>query len=45
MVFILQFVDVMYHINWLTYVEESKFNLTMGYDHFNVLLDWFAIIL
>ena len=43
MVFILQFVNVVYHIDFAD-IEESlhpwdKFHLIMVYDHFNVLLD------
>ena len=44
MVFILQFVDVVYHSDWLMDTEKSlhpwdKSHLTMVYDPFNVLLD------
>ena len=44
MVFILQFVNMVYHIDWFAYIEESlhswdKPHLIMVYDPFNVLLD------
>ena len=44
MVFIFQFVDIVYHIDLLVYIEESlhprdKAHLIMMYDLFNVLLD------
>ena len=44
MVFILQFVNIVYHIDWFAYIEESlhswdKPHLIMVYDPFNVLLD------
>ena len=44
MVFILQFVNVVYHINWFGNIGKSlypldKSHLTMVYDPFNVLLD------
>ena len=44
MIFILQFVNVVYHIDWFVYIEESlhpwdKSHLIMVYDGFNVLLD------
>ena len=44
MVLILQFVNMVYHIVWFAYIEESlhswdKPHLIMVYDPFNVLLD------
>ena len=44
MVFLLQFVNMVYHIDWFAYIEESlhswdKPHLIMVYDPFNVLLD------
>ena len=44
MVFIFQFVDVVYHIDWFAYIEESLYpwnkpDLIMVYELFNVLLD------
>ena len=44
MVFILQFVNMVYHIDWFAYIEESlhpwdKSHLIMVYEPFNVLLD------
>ena len=44
MVFIFQFVNVVYHIDWFVHIEESlhpwdKPQLIMVYDPFNVLLD------
>ena len=44
MFFILQFVNMVYHIDWFAYTEESlhpwdKAHFVMMYDHFNVLLD------
>ena len=44
MVFLLQFVNMMYHVDWFAYIEESwhswnKPHLIMVYDPFNVLLD------
>ena len=44
MVLILQFVNVVYHIDWLVYIEKSlhpwdKSHLIMVYEPFNVLLD------
>ena len=44
MVFIFQFVDVVYHIDWFVYIEESlqpwsKAHLVMMYDLLNMLLD------
>ena len=47
MVFILQFVNMVYHIDSFDYTEESlhswdKPNLIMVYDPFNVLLDSFG---
>ena len=44
MFFILQFVDVVYHIDWLADIEEyshpcDKSHLIMVYDPFNILLD------
>ena len=50
MVFIFQFVNVVYHIDWFVNIEESfhswdKAHLVMTYDLFNMLLDMFARIL
>ena len=50
MVFIFQFVDIVYHTDWFAYIEESlhpwkKPNLTMVYEIFDVLLNLFAKIL
>ena len=47
MVFIFQFVNVMYHIDWFAIIEESlhpwdKAHLVMMYDLFNMLLDFFC---
>ena len=44
MVFIFQFVNMVYHIDWFAYSEESKYpwdktDLIMVYDLFNVLLN------
>ena len=44
MVFIFQFVSIVYHIDWFMYIEESlylwdKAHLITMYDVFNVLLD------
>ena len=44
MVFLLQFVNMVYHNDWFAYIEESlhpwgKSHLIMVYDPFNVLLD------
>ena len=44
MVFIFQFVDMVYHIDWFPYIEESlhswnKPNLIMVYELFDVLLN------
>ena len=45
MVFIFQFVNMVYHIDWFAYIEESlyiswnKFNFIMVYDLSNVLLN------
>ena len=44
MVFILQFVNMVYHIDWFAYIEESlpprdKSHLIMVYEPFNELLD------
>ena len=44
MVFIFQFVNIMYHIDWFANIEESlypwdKVHLVMMYDLFNMLLD------
>ena len=44
MVLILQFVNMVYHIDWFADIEESlhlwdKAHLVMVYDLFNVLLD------
>ena len=44
MVFIFQFVNVVYYIDWFVDVEESlhpwdKAHLVMMYDLFNILLD------
>ena len=43
-VFIFQFVNMIYHIDWFVYIEESlhpwdKSHLVMTHDLFNVLLD------
>ena len=43
-VFLLQFVNMVYHVDWFAYIEESlhswnKPHLIMVYDPFNVLLD------
>ena len=48
--FIFHFVNVVYHIDWLAYIEESlhpwnKPNVTMVYELFDVLLNIFAKIL
>ena len=45
MVFIFQFVNVVYHIDWFVNTEESlhpwdKAHLVMMYDLFNMLLDF-----
>ena len=44
MVFIFQFVNVLYHIDWFVDIKESlhswdKAHLVMMYDLFNMLLD------
>ena len=44
MVFIFQFVNLVYHIDWFAYIEESlhpwnKPNLIMVYELFDVLLN------
>ena len=44
MVFIFQFVNMVYHIDWFAYIEESlhpwnKPNLIMVYELFDVLLN------
>ena len=44
MVFIFQFVNVVYYIDWFVDIEESlhpwdKAHLVMMYDFFNMLLD------
>ena len=44
MVFIFQFVNVVYHIDWFEDIKDSlhswdKAHLVMVYDFFNVLLD------
>ena len=44
MAFIFQFVDMVYHIDWFPYIEESlhpwdKAHLVMMFGCFNVLLD------
>ena len=44
LVFILLFVNMVYHFDWFVYIEESlhswdKPHLIMVYDHFNVLLE------
>ena len=44
MVSIFQFVNMVYHIDWFVYIEDSlhpldKCHLIMVYDSFNVLLD------
>jgi len=43
-VFILQFVDMVYHIDWFAYAEESlhswdKSHVTMVFNPFTLLLD------
>ena len=50
MVFIFLFVDIVDHIDWFAYIEESlhpwnKPNLIMVYEFFNVLLNSVAKIL
>ena len=50
MVFILQFVNAVYHTDWFVDIENTlhpwgKFHLIMVYGAFNVLLDQFASIL
>ena len=45
MVFIFQFVNMVYHIDWFVYIDESlhswnKPNLTMEYEIFDVLLNY-----
>ena len=50
MVFILQFVNVVYHIDWFADIEKSlhpwdKNHLIMVYDPFNVLLEFASILL
>ena len=50
MVFILQFVNMVYHSDWFVYTEESlhswdKPHLIMVYEPFNVLLDSVCYIL
>jgi len=50
MVFIFQFVNMVYHTDWFAYIEESlhswnKSNLIMAYELFDVLLILFAKIL
>ena len=50
-VFLLQFVNMVYHIDWFVYIEKSlpswdKPHLIMVYDPFNVLLDsvcWYFV--
>ena len=47
MVFLLQFVNMVYHIDWFVYIEESlhpwdKSHFIMVYDPYNVLLDSFC---
>ena len=44
MVFILQFIDVVYHTDWFVDIEEALYpwdkpHLMLAYDPFNVLLD------
>ena len=44
MVFIFQFINVVYHIDWFAYIEEfwhswNKPNLIMVYELFDVLLN------
>ena len=44
MIFVLQFVNIVYHIDWFSYIEEflhpwDKSHLIMAYNPFNVLLD------
>ena len=43
MVFIFQFVDMVYHVDWFGYIEETlhfwdKYHLIMVFDPFNVQL-------
>ena len=50
MVFIFQFVNMVYHIDWFVHIEEflhswNKLNLIMGYELLDVLLNLFAKIL
>ena len=50
MVFIFQFVNMVYYIDWFAYVEEflhpwNKPNLIMEYEVFDVLLNLFGEIL
>lgn len=50
MIFVLPFVDGMYYINWLAYVESflhpwNKSHLVMEADSFNVLLNSIATVL
>ena len=50
MIFIFQFVNMVYHIDWFAYIEESlhswnKPNLIMMYELFDVLLNFIAKIL
>ena len=50
MVFIFQFVNMVYHIDWFAYIEESlhpwnKPHLIMVYEIFDVLLNSFTKIL
>ena len=49
-IFILQFVNVMHHIDWFVDTESSlhpwdKSHFIMVYNTLNVLLNWFANIL
>ena len=46
MIFIFQFIIMVYHIDWFAYTEESlhpwdKSNLTMVYDLFNVKVNFY----
>ena len=50
MVYIFQFVNMVYHFDWFAYTEEflypwDKSHLIRVYDPFNVLSDLFASIL
>ena len=48
MVFIFQFVNIVYHVNWFAHSEESlhpwdKPHLNLVYDPFHVFLFWFLL--